>query len=293
MHNLLTFLTKYNHWLVFLVLEVVSGLMLFNYNSYQGSVWVSSANAVVGRVYDWQATVTHFFSLSARDELLTEKNVILEQENSRLRQRLAEMTRDSTDGERQEMARLGGIERVPAKVVSNSVSHVDNMMTIDRGLADGVCPDMGVVCGTGVVGVVYQSSDHYSVVLPLLNRRSRISCTIRGKGYFGYLTWEGGDPMRAYVEDIPRHAQFEKGDWLETSGYSAIFPQGISVGKIIAVEDSPDGMSYRLHVLLSTDFSLLRDVCVITDKSALERMRLERMAADTLSEQSTTNMRLP
>lgn len=284
MHNLLAFLTKYYHWLIFLLLEVVSGVMLFNYNRYQGSVWVSSANAVVGKVYEWQSAIIHYFSLSPRAEWLTQRNIFLEQENGRLRQLLAD-SNDSTELERQEMAHLNQFQFIPAKVVSNSVSNLDNLITINRGQSDGVEPDMGVVCGTGVVGVVYQSSDHYSVVLPLLNRRSRISCTIRGKGYFGYLTWNGQDPMRAYVEDIPRHAKFEKGDWLETSGFSSIFPAGISVGKIVDVEDSPDGMSYRLHVLLSTDFSVLRDVCVITDKTFFERLRLEEMARDSLAGQ--------
>ena len=45
MHNLLEFLAKYNHWFVFVILEVVSFVLLFQYNSYQGSVWFSSANA--------------------------------------------------------------------------------------------------------------------------------------------------------------------------------------------------------------------------------------------------------
>ena len=64
MHNLLAFLTKYYHWLIFLFLEVVSGVMLFKYNSYQGSAWISSANAVVGKIYEWQSGIEHFFSLS-------------------------------------------------------------------------------------------------------------------------------------------------------------------------------------------------------------------------------------
>ena len=44
MRNLLDFLKMYHHWLLFIFLEVVSGVLLFKYNSYQGSVWLSSAN---------------------------------------------------------------------------------------------------------------------------------------------------------------------------------------------------------------------------------------------------------
>ena len=51
MRNLLDFLAKYHHWFLFLFLEVTSGVLLFNYNSYQGSVWLSSANVVVGKIY--------------------------------------------------------------------------------------------------------------------------------------------------------------------------------------------------------------------------------------------------
>lgn len=285
MHNLLAFLTKHYHWLVFLVLEAVSGMMLFQYNSYQGSVWISSANAVAGKAYECQAALEQFLSLVSRNEQLTTNNIYLEQEVSRLRQMLYDQNVDTTELQRREMEVLDQYEWIPAKIVSNSVNQPNNLITIDKGLDDGVEPDMGVACGTGLVGVVYQSSAHYAIVIPLLNSRSRISCTVRGRNYFGYVTWNGGDPMECFVEDIPRHARFEKGDWIETSGFSAIFPAGISVGEITDILDSPDGMSYRLKVRLSTDFCTLRDVCVISDKTIAERVRLEESVRDSLEAQ--------
>lgn len=156
-------------------------------------------------------------------------------------------------------------------------------MTINKGSKDGVKVDMGVVCGSGVVGVVYLVSDNYSVVIPALNSESsRISCAIRGRGYFGYLHWTGGDASRAYVEDIPRHAQFHRGEWVVTSGYSSIFPPGVMVGQIEKVFNSPDGLSYRLQVKLATDFGNLRDVFVINDESVMEQSRLLHAAQDSL-----------
>ena len=282
MHNLLAFLTQYYHWLIFLFLEVVSGVMLFKYNSYQGSTWISSANAVVGTVYEWQSGIEHFFSLSQRSEELTKRNLLLERQVELLRQDLAEANVDSSRFQKREMELLHQYELISAKVVSNTVHRIDNLITIDKGSADGVKTDMGVACGTGLVGVVYQTSDHYSVVIPVLNHLSHISVTIRNRGYFGYLTWDGRTPVVAYVEDVPRHAQFKNGDWVETSGYSSIFPPGISVGKIVDIKDSEDGLSYRLKVHLSTDFSCLRDVCVITEQGFTERMELQQAAIDSL-----------
>lgn len=282
MHNLLAFLSKYYHWLIFLLLEVVSGVMLFKYNSYQGSAWISSANAVVGKVYEWQSGIEHFFSLSQSSEQLTQRNLFLEEEVLLLRKSLAKATADSSWFQKNEMAHLSKYSLIPAKVVSNSIHKKDNLITIDKGSADGVKTDMGVACGNGLVGVVYLTSEHYAVVIPVLNHLSHISVTIRNRGYFGYLTWDGGNPVVAYVEDIPRHAQFKKGDWIETSGYSNIFPAGISVGKIVDIKDSDDGLSYRLKLHLSTDFSCLRDVCIITEQGFAERMQLHEAAVDSI-----------
>ena len=283
MRNLLEFLSKYYHWLLFAVLEVISFVLIFQFNSYQGSVWFTSANAVVGKLYELEADVESFFSLTKVNKDLTLRNFYLERQVNQLSRLYYDLTKDTTIAERNELEFLSRYKLIPAKVVSNSVDRNDNLMTIDRGSKDGVEKDMGVACGNGVVGVVYLVSDHYSVVMPVLNYHSRISCAIRRRGYFGYLKWQGGDANIAYVEDVPRHAKFKRGDWVETSGYSSIFPPGVLVGKIIEVYNSRDGLSYRLKVQLTTDFGNVRDVCVISDKGIAERTRLMEAARDSLS----------
>lgn len=282
MNNLWSFLSKHYHWLLFILLEAISGFMLFRYNSYQGSVWLSSANAVTGKVYEWRSAVTQFFSLSERNAQLEQHNAELEQQLQQLHRQLADMGTDTSAIATAQLEALAPYDLIPATVVSNSVHHRDNLLTINSGLADGVAPDMGVVCGTGVVGVVYIASQHYSVVIPVLNRRSHISCTIRGKEYFGYLSWNGGNPLVAYVDDVPRHAKVEVGDWVETSGYSSIFPAGVSVGKVLAINNSADGLSYRLSVQMSTDYARLRNVYVVKGNGLAERLQLQLSARDSL-----------
>ena len=283
MKNLIAFLAKYHHWLLFLFLEVVSGVMLFQFNSYQGSVWLTSANAVTGKVYEMRSWVTAFFSLIPENEDLTLRNFYLERQVNQLRTLYTDLTQDTTVTERNELQMLSQYKLIPAKVVSNTINRPDNLITINRGKADGVERDMGVACGNGLVGVVYLASEHYAVVIPVLNTSaSRISCAIRRRGYFGYLHWTGGDPSVAYVEDIPRHARFKRGEWVETSGYSSIFPPGVLVGQIEKVYNSADGLSYRLKVRLATDFAKLRDVCVISDKHIAERNHLMEAARDSL-----------
>lgn len=282
MHNLSEFLQKYHHWFIFLLLEVVSMILLFQFNGYQGSVWFTSANAVSGKVYEANAAVNQFFSLSKINEQLTQRNVLLEQRVQQLSEQLEKATGDTTIASRPIMAAIAENRIIPARVISNTIDKQDNFITLDKGAADGIKPDMGVVGGTGVVGIVYQTSKNYSIVIPVLSSHSRISCKIQGRGYFGYLHWDGKSPRHAFVDDIPRHAHFRLYDNIVTSGYSSVFPPGILIGKIIHVYNSPDGLSYRCMVELSTDFGNLRNVCVIDDKIMRERLEIQRAAEDSI-----------
>lgn len=282
MQNLLEFLQKYHHWFLFVLLEIISLILLFQFNSYQGSVWFSSANAAVGKLNEGRAEVESYFSLSKVNKDLTLRNFYLERQLSQLRRLYGELTSDTTELERRGLQFLQQYKIVPAKVVTNELNKSDNLMTINCGAADGVGVGMGVACGQGVVGVTYLVSDHYTVVIPVLNTATRISCAIRGHDYFGVLRWDGKDAGVAYLEDIPRHARFKRGDWVETNGYSSIFPPGVLVGKIETVYNSIDGLSYRVKVRLSTDFGRLRDVVVINDQSIAERTRLLQSARDSL-----------
>lgn len=283
MKNLLEFLRQHFHWMLFVILEVLSLVLLFQYNSYQNSVWFSSANVMVGKVYAWSSAVESFFTLKKVNEDLTLRNFYLERQVTQLRRLYNEDHEIISKKELQHLEKLQQYELIPAKVVTNELHHANNLLTIDKGGADGVEEGMGVACGQGVVGVVYLVSSHYSVVIPVLNMKSsRISCAIRNRGYFGVLHWDGKDAGIAYVEDIPRHARFKRGEWVETNGYSSIFPAGVLVGQIKEVYNSRDGLSYRLQVRLSTDFGNLRDVMVISDKTITERMRLMQAARDSL-----------
>lgn len=287
MHNLTEFLAKHNHWFVFLVLEVVSMVLLFRYNSYQGSVWFSSANAVTGKVYEWDSAVESYFSLSGVNSQLTQRNAFLEQQVRMLDDSIVRLTRSKevAVARLSNMVPFQGCRLIPAKVVANMVNRYDNLITIDKGSADGVKRDMGVVCGMGVVGIVYLVSEHYSIVIPALNSHSNISCTIQRRGYFGYLRWRGGSSQLAYLEDVPRHAHFKLGDNVVTSGYSSVFPPGVMVGKVLHVFNSADGLSYRVQVKLSTDFARLRDVCLVDDSALQERIDLMRAAQDSIKPQ--------
>ena len=276
MRNLLNFLLKYNHRFLFILLEVISFVLLFRFNHYQHSVYFSSANAVAGKVYEVSGGITSYFHLKSVNEDLLDRIMELEQQNHNLEDALGRHLSDSTE--------LNSIRNLPntdyqvfkARVINNSLNLVDNYITLNRGSKDGIRPEMGVVDGNGVVGIVYDTSSHYSRVISVLNSKSSISCKIVGSEYFGYLKWEYGDSRYAYLKDLPRHAEFNLGDTVVTSGYSTVFPEGIMIGTVDDMADSNDGLSYLLKVKLATDFGKVSEVRVIARTGQHEQKELEQ-----------------
>ena len=263
------------HWLVFLLLETASLVMLFRFNMYHHSVWNTQANAVAGRVLAWENELHSYLRLKELNRQLVQENLILMHNNRMMSEELTALKHDTTYVERLMADCMVDLHCIPACIISNSVRMKDNLMTLDKGSADGVREEMGVVSGTGVVGIIYQTSPHYSLVLPVLNSHSSISCRLRGTDFFGSLTWKGGNPLDAYLDGIPLHARFHVGDIVETSGYSSVFPPGIFVGKVSEVYSSQDGTSYDLKVRLSVDLANLRDVIIIgnPDKQEIDTLQ--------------------
>lgn len=266
MHDFIERITAYVHWALFLLLEVLSGFLLFRYNHYQGSIWLTQANTAVAKVHEWEAGALSYLRMPAENAALVRRNIILQNKLDVLRHELVLAKADTSQTQKALEDLLEGMTLIPAQIVDNSVRKRDNMLVINAGSDEGVAPEMGVVSGTGVVGIVSAVTPHHALVMSILNSHSSISCRLRGTEYFGYLKWKGGKPLRAYMDDVPRHAHIQKDDVVETSGFSAVFPAGIFLGKVAEIKNSSDGLAYELEILLSTDLANIRHVNVIIDQ---------------------------
>ena len=264
MHNLLSFLLRYSKWFVFTAYVVASIVLLVAGNSYRQSVYLTSAGAVTGGVYDSWSSVTGYFHLRSINESLQVRNAALQNEVLNLRQQLAEKNALLMDTlmPKSYAERFG---YVSASVINNNTRHPRNYFTINRGKLDGVRPGMGVVDQNGVAGIVNVTGDHISRVISLLNETQHFSVKVKGTGFAGSLTWKGGDANIAYVEEMPRHTVYKTGDTIVTSGYSTSFPEGIPVGVILNQVRSSDNSFFTFKVKLTTDFRTLSAVRVIRD----------------------------
>lgn len=279
MRTILEFLRRYNYLFLFLVLEAVSFTLLFRFNSYQGNVWLTAAGRVTARLNALYGEGESYLYLRYVNSDLVRRNILLQQQNEKLREALAKKGGAShfTDSLTQQAA--ADLSMTAANVVSSITQRRNNYIVVNRGTADGIRPEQGVVGGQGVVGIVYLCEEHNSLVIPLTNRRSNLSCRVRGGNYFGSLTWDGKDLRYATLDDIPRYAKVKKDDIVETSGFSAVFPPGLFVGRVTEVRNSSDGQSYTLIVHLGADFSTLRDVNIISTSYKAETDSLRQRAA--------------
>ena len=280
MRNLIEFIIKYRYWFVFLIMEVISLSMLVRFNSFQGSVFFTTANSLVGDVYSTVDGITSYVGL-------TDENMKLEAENEALRKEVHDMKRMLASHQIDTVS-FEGFNRsayrfLGAKVVSSSLHKGNNLITINKGEKDGIKPEMGVVCSQGVVGIVYMTSFRYSIVVPMLNVNSRISCQLKDSHQFGTMQWQHGDTYNSWLVGIPLHAKVKIGEKVETNGYSDIFPSGIPIGEVEAIEPSSDGLSHSLKIKLSTDFHTLQNVSVITNYCHAEKQQLEMVADSLLS----------
>lgn len=273
MRNLLNFILTYSKWFVFTFYVLLSLILLFSTNSYQKSVYLTSANAVSGSLYGMANGVSGYFNLREINGELQKSNAYLENEVFNLRTQVADLKSQLSDTLfEKEQKRY---DYVLASVVNNSTRHPRNYFTINRGSSDGIRPGMGVVDHNGIVGIVNVVGPHTSRVISILNRTQRFSVKIKGTPFVGSLSWRGLDPKTAYVEEIPRHASYRTGDTIVTSGFSTTFPEGLPVGVIMNKVHCADDNYYIFKVRLTSDFRNLSTVRVINDiyKSELDSLQ--------------------
>ena len=269
MRNFFLLIRKYNFFIVFLLLEVISGILLVRNSTYQRAAVISTSNELVGKIYTAYSNVTDYL-------VLGETNRILSAENARLRRADSVSFYDPSFRVIRVNDTIGlqHYEYISARVVNNSVSRVNNYITLDKGSLQGIQPEMAVMGSNGVVGIVKDVSEHFSTVISLLHSSTKISSKIKKNDYFGSSVWDGENPQIAKLLDIPSHAQVKVGDTIVTSSYSGIFPRDILVG--IVSEIGTSGESFKeIKLKLATDFQKLSYVYVVRNLLKSERDTLE------------------
>ncbi|UOQ54677.1 rod shape-determining protein MreC [Hymenobacter cellulosivorans] len=305
MNNLLNFLFRYRGILVFGLLEVLSLYLYVRNSSYQKAAFFNSANAYTGEVLAVRTRVYDYFRLFEVNRNLVAENALLRQQlyrsdvagreadtlpvaqDSVSQARLRKLARPDSLllGLRQIPARDPDYPLIPARVINNSLRKVDNYLTLNVGSVDGVKPGMGVLAAAGVVGRVKVASEHYATVTSVLHSKTSISAKLQRDGTFGSIKWLGDDPTTALLDYIPRQNKLVRGDTVVTSGYNAIFPEGVMIGRVESFVREPDKNFWTVRVRLSVDFTKLTYVYVVSARPKAERDTVEVRTGIKLEEE--------
>ena len=272
MNNLLRLLQRLAPVLLFAVLLAVGLSLYVSTTFYQKARFSHWAVSMLGHLNARYSNIEEYVRLSEVNHSLHRENIALKNELERYRLAMAEANiflapSDSTAAD--------VYTYLPARVISNSVGTQHNRMLLDIGAARGVERGMGVVCANGVVGIVTAVSQNFASVISLLNTDIRVSALHAPSGTFGLLQWDGADPRQVQLVDIPPHVQVAEGDSIVTSGYSALFPRGVPIGRVLRYQTEA-GRSYSLDVALFADFQQLLYVYVVRTPHAAERLDIEQ-----------------
>ena len=280
MKALLYFFIRNAHWFLATLLIGFSFYLVFSFNSFHRSVFLSSANVVVGTTYTVFANVESFFQLRRNNAQLLERNIQLEKELQIIRAYMGSrlgldsmevqaFVRDSIDAETQRF------DFISARVVYASTTALNNYITIDRGAAHGIRRNMGVISNEGIVGIVSEVGQRFSVVLPVINPRFRLSARLQQSENVGSIAWSGANAHEAQLIELPRHEFFRRGDTVVTS-FSRIFPQNLVIGFVTGQSETIDGNFNTFTIRLATNFNTLQQVFVIEDRHFDEQSELEQ-----------------
>ena len=260
MNNFLKLIVRYHFHILFILLEIVAFVLIIKHNSYQYSVYYSAISDIDGVVKEQTYKMSKFFHAAKLNQELIAENV-------ELRNRLSGVMTDS-------VLERSNYKYDHATIINASWNKTKNYLLIDKGRIDSIFQDNGICSGDNVIGVVAKSSNHYSIVIPLINTNLKISGMVKGSKYYGSLQWDGVDYRYSYLYDIPNHVDVSIGDSVITTGFSSVFPEGKLLGVVDTVIEQESSFN-KLRIKLAADFKRVGQVNIIRNQLYDERKSLE------------------
>jgi len=202
----------------------------------------------------------YLFLVDVRQENDTLRRQLLEvrEENLQLREALVASGRLARIAEMRDEFE---VPMLPAELVASDVSPWFRSVLLDRGRGDSVRSGMPVVSEEGLVGLVTATSRGASKTMLLLDRQAAIDGTIQRSRTRGTVRGRGGEELG--FEFVAREGDVRLGDVVITSGLDGVFPKGLRVGRVAAVEPAGPGLLQVAALDPAVDFGRLEQAFVM------------------------------
>ena len=256
---------------LFIMMECAGGALLSR-SSTLHDIWFNRmSHRVMGALWGGTETIRNHFNLQKQNDQLREENFRLSEELRALKDAGEMLTEEA------ELVKGSGsrFPYIPATVVKLRKKSSKNNIILNKGRADGIKPNSGIISSLGVVGVVSAVDEHFSYGLTLMNSKISVSARVGRTGIVAPLVWDGVHTDRAYLSDLPLHYEIPEKDTVRTSGFSSIFPPDIPIG-VTGLSNMMNGSTNRTEVFLFQNFSALRYVTVVNNPVRDEITSLEK-----------------
>ena len=277
MRNIFLFIRRYFNFLVFMILQIFCIMLIVQNSKYHHAMFGSTANRITGKVNTQYDKVEYYFRLKKTNDSLVKANERLYNmlaRNYEIPDSLA--TKEVVDSIRiDSILQFRKFTYMQAKVVANSVTAQNNYVVLHSPNVARMRVQMGVVDpGNGVVGVITEISGNYAVVMSLLHKDSKLSGKLFKTGETGTVTWDGKDPNFVTFSGISRGVKVAKGDSVITSGFSAIYPRGLLLGRIHEIYEEGGTSNFRIVLRTGANFHNLEYAYAIDNSQQQEINRL-------------------
>ena len=249
---------------LFLFLEAVSIWFVYRTGIIQEYKIAKGIREINSFFWEKGSRIENYFSLEKENLRLADANSKLLDIADKYYSLLEERAIDSL-----KYTAVADFDYIPASIIKNSTNNQHNYFVLNRGIDDGITEDMGVVTDRGIGGIVISVSKNYSLVLSFMNENQSFSALIKRNNTFGPISWSGESPKRAIMREIPLHATIIQGDTIVTSGYSAILPPGIPIGKVL-FSSVVNGVNQSAVIELFEDYRALRHVYIVRNRNGKE-----------------------
>lgn len=147
-----------------------------------------------------------------------------------------------------------------ARVIGRDATGTARTLTIDRGEADGVARSAAVLAPEGVVGQVFLVSRHAARVLLVSDHNSGVDALVQRTRARGIV--QGTVDAGCALKYVKRTEDVQVGDDLVTSGLDGIFPKGLPIGRVVAIDKRGQGLFQSAEVAPRVVFEQLEEVLV-------------------------------
>jgi len=256
--------------LIFILLQGFALYLYFSSQLYPSIQFANSTKGINTKIVETQHFYSRYFGLNKENKNLQKSYKKLLEDSP-----ISFIRLDPRQSKINDTLHKQNYKYISGEVLRSTTHKANNYITGNIGSAQGVRRGMGVINHNGLIGYVFDVSKNYCIIKTLLSENINIDVTLEN-GQFGLLKWFGYNANMINISGIPNDTEVKIGELITTRGTGGIFPRGIAVGKVSALNFAEGESNWDLQVKPSVDFNKVKHIYIVNHLHKTELDSLEQ-----------------